>query len=289
MDLASSDGLQLQWRPGRVLLGWLDDATADWLLARSVAGTTSEPAERRRRRDTARSSVDARAPHDLHDDPEWRERPASLDGHATRLADEHTEPGSVSLVDLAPLHALQPYVFTDRAPQLVAPVTLEALADITLPLTSTPDVVLGYDAASMTFRAMSPDQNLQVAGEFSGPLPGAPPGTIGVGFLVGAPPSRLRVKVVEGHPFLVDGYHRAVALLAAGISAAPVLNDGSATFDELWTPGMLGEDVCLATRPPSVGDYLDDSVAASASLAYVGRTVTVSAAELDLGAPERRA
>jgi len=191
----------------------------------------------------------------------------------------------VRLADLATLCAIQPYVFMDCTLHVSRGASLEELAGITLPMTTDASVSVDYDDEAHAYRATSASQNLRVLGEFLGPIPGAPSGAVGMGFLVGISPSYVRVSVVGGRAFLTDGYHRAIALLAAGIREVPVVVEEAASFDEVWTPGMLDAGVCCGPRPAFVGDFLDDVVAAPTILRHVGRSVEVRATEADLWPP----
>ena len=179
---------------------------------------------------------------------------------------------------------MQPYVFTDRADVPRAGASLDELAELTLPSVSSDQPVVHHTDGSRTLRVTSANQHLDVLGEFAGPLPGMPPGLVGVGFLVGVAPSRLRVALVGPHAVLVDGHHRAVALLAAGVARAPAVLQVTASLGDAWTDGMLAPEACLSERAPYVGDYLDDEVAASVELRHVGRQVVVRAEASDLTA-----
>lgn len=266
-------------RPARVLVGWLDDNLAARLLRARVApvdGAVDVAAMHRvaRAAVAARDVVVACVPRfDPVDLPEHLE----VDGAVAE----------VRLVDLAMLCAIQPYVFTDCVLSVSMGATIEELAAVTLPSTADSEVSVEYDDDAHIFRATSPSQNLRVLGEFAGPLPGTPDGAIGVGFLVGVSPSCVRVSVVDGRAFLTDGYHRVVALLAAGIRQVPAVIDEVASLDEVWTPGMLDAQVCCGPRPAFVADFLDDVVAASTALHHVGRGVEVRATEADLWAGQR--
>ena len=130
-------------------------------------------------------------------------------------------------------------------------------------------------------RVTSPSQNLQLLGEFVGPVPGCPPGAVGVGFFVGVAPSQVRVRVVEGRALLIDGYHRC-GPLAAGIEFVPALIDDAAPGAFAWPEGMLSEQVVLGPRAPYVADYLDDEVSLAVTLPHIGRQVVIRAEASDL-------
>ena len=197
-------------------------------------------------------------------------------------------PVEVRLVELARLVAVQPYAFTDTGLDVSGgDGDLGRLFDLTLPSTGATDVAIGFHRQASRFIVASQNQNLQVLGEFSGPIPDAPPGALAVGFLVAAPPSWVRVGILEDRVALLDGYHRAVALLAAGVGLVPAAVEVVSSFASVWSEGMLDEAVCMGPRPALVGDYLDDEVATSTSLPHVGRAITVTAAECDLDGTTR--
>ncbi len=268
-------------RAARVLLGWLDDDAVAHVVASPLAARLGEPAEVERRIASARASVTARAP---------RVRDAVVVQDATGDLGTHVvlEPGErIALVDLSMVRATQPYVFIDTDLQVDPDASRPTLATITLPSRSRAEVALHYDEDTSTYVATSRHQHLQIVGHVSGPFPDAPPGTELVGFLVGVPPSCLRVELVDGRALLVDGHHRAAALLAAGIRVVPAVlavGDGS---EVSFTP-LLGSTACLGPRAPYVSDYLCDEVALGTTLPYVGRQVRVRAEESDLFPDEPR-
>jgi hypothetical protein len=62
--------------------------------------------------------------------------------------------------------------------------------------------------------------------------------------------------------FLRDGYHRAYALLKAGVFEAPAVIVQARTIEELgatW-PWFFSEEILFSARPPRVLDFLDDAL-----------------------------
>jgi len=173
-------------------------------------------------------------------------------------------------------------VFVDGGARLSADASLDELADLTLPhqLDQVPSIE--RDPLSATLRATSTSQNLQILGDFAGPVPGGPPGAIGIGFLVGIAPSQVRVRCIEGRAVLIDGYHRCVALLAAGVEFVPALVLDETPGASPWPRDMLAEHIVLGERAPYVADYLDDEVSVSVALRHIGRQIVLRAEESDL-------
>jgi hypothetical protein len=80
---------------------------------------------------------------------------------------------------------------------------------------------------------------------------------------------------------LVDGYHRAVALLARGISVAPALVGAIDSPEELADLAVgIGLEVVLGNGPPLLPDFLDDEVAAEVKLPAVTRLLIVEAMDV---------
>jgi len=91
--------------------------------------------------------------------------------------------------------------------------------------------------------------------------------------------------LVEGRAILVDGYHRAVGLLALGVTVVPAVVEDAEVGALECADGMLDASTYLGPRPALLIDYLDDAVSTTTTLPHVGRAVTVTAFEFDLDAP----
>lgn len=72
----------------------------------------------------------------------------------------------------------------------------------------------------------------------------------------------LEIGCYLGRWFLRDGYHRAYALLRAGIFQLPAIIVKARTIEELGAvkPHFFSEAVLLSEQPPFVTDFLDDSL-----------------------------
>jgi len=126
---------------------------------------------------------------------------------------------------------------------------------------------------------MSPNPNLRIAGHFAGPLQGAAPGPPLLGFFVAFMPSFVQVARFEGRYVLRDGYHRALGLLASGISQVPAFVRDFDAIEQMVPPGMLPQGAWLGTTPPVLPDYFDNGVAATVALPAVQKLLIVQAIE----------
>jgi hypothetical protein len=121
------------------------------------------------------------------------------------------------------------------------------------------DITTDADGRAATISSLNPNLRVQGFQANLGPTGGS------VTFVVG--PGSPHVTVVElgGRFFLRDGHHRAAALMAAGITAAPVVVvTGTSYADAAMVPGLFGPGVALGDRPPMVADFLDEGVSAAA-------------------------
>src|SRR5205807_2590993 len=156
----------------------------------------------------------------------------------------------------------------------------ESIARVTLPISAPQSLPVQFDPARKCFHMVSRNQNLQALQPFVGPVT-TPQGVISViGFVVGAPTSFLVVAEFDGRYYLRDGYHRAYGLLNTGISTVPALVRHIDTIEELVPQGMLPQAAYRGSRPPFIGDYLDDVVAATALLPAQQKLVAIQAREL---------
>jgi len=273
-------------RPARVLLGWLPAERGELVLVSNRAGVELTEEQRARVRQ-ARDAVDAR-PIGIDQTDLVSALPPELADHLARLeatpagAGMRQEGWDVALVDLERVGAFQPFVFTDTAVERVAsvdPADIEAVAELTLPVNHTAPIVGQYDELKQTYILTSPNPNLKVLGNFSGPVPDAN-GMPGFGFLVTVAPSFVQVVRFQDRYLLRDGYHRAFGLLSRGISRVPAFVRDFDTVENLAPAGMLAHSAWLGPRPPLLRDYHDDLVTESVSLAAQRRMVVIQALEL---------
>lgn len=271
-------------RPARVPLGWLPAERGELFLASNQTGVELTEAQRARVRE-AREAVDAR--HAGIDQTDLvSDLSADLAEHVGRL--RATPPGAgmflegydVVMVDLERVVAFQPSVFIDTAAQRVAdldPDDLRSIAELTLPINHTAPVSVQYDELKQAYLVTSPNPNLKVVANFSGPLPNGVPG---FGFGVAVMPSFVQVARFQNRYILRDGYHRTFGLLARGITHVPAFIRDFDTLENLAPAGMLPHSAWLGDRPPQLRDYHDDRVAESVSLPGQHRMILIQALEL---------
>lgn len=278
-DATSNSGLQapLQ-RPARALIGWFDPGQVDLFFA------GPDIAEYRGKAERARTVVAGRSVHAQQTDALTPILPA-LESYIVTLRSAapalFSAGGEILMADLRKLFAAQPFVFTDHAAERVATLAqtdLDGIASLTLPLPRPVPIAGQYDFVRQAFVFTSPDPNLKVLTNWSGEIQGLPV----FGFAVGTVTSVMNVGRFRGRVFLRDGYHRALGLLARGITQAPVLVQDFATFEQMGLPqGMLPQDAYLGDQPPRLTDYLDDEVAVGVDRPATQKLVVVQAIELN--------
>ena len=74
---------------------------------------------------------------------------------------------------------------------------------------------------------------------------------------------------------LRDGYHRAVGLLARGISVVPALVKEFDSIDRHFRKNMLPSEAYLGRHAPLLPDYLDDAVSAAVDLPAMRRFIMI--------------
>jgi hypothetical protein len=274
-------------RPARALIGWMATADALRILNGSAAdrpGTDEQRSavEAAQRRVTEREAV-ATVMEPTSD------RPAELEAYMTVLradpaaAQMLASGWDVAMVDLTRVIAFQPQVFTDSAFDRIAGIdssSVEDIARITLPVQPPASLPIQFDTARKCWHVVSRNPNLQAVAPWAGPV-ATPQGlVIVIGFVLSIPTSFLQVAEFGGRRYLRDGYHRAYALLSAGIAMVPAFVRRIDTIEELVPPGMLPQAAYQGPTPPFLADYLDDTVAASALLPAQQKLVAIQALEL---------
>lgn len=269
-------------RPARVLLGWLTAQEAAQFQSgrgsRLVTAAETESAER------ARATV-ARRNGGIDQTNAVTDAPAELNDHIERLQEPAAaffrEGWRVAVVDLTKICPLQPSVFVDHAEQRTADVVaddIQSIATSTLPLPSVATLPIQFDETRQTWLVSSPNPNLRIVGNWSGPLQG---GLIGLGFAVSITPSFLQVARFQGRFVLRDGYHRAYGFLQRGITRVPAFVREFAPFQDLGLPaGLLSQAAYLGDQPPTLPDYLDDALSVTVSIPAVQKMIVVTGMEL---------
>jgi len=107
-----------------------------------------------------------------------------------------------------------------------------------------------HDAGNgaVVIRSSNPNLHLRVTGDPATPI------------AVHAGSPFFEVAEYAGRWFLRDGYHRAYALLRAGVFHIPAVIVRARTLAELGAvpPQFFPERILLSEHPPSVSDFLDD-------------------------------
>lgn len=289
--IAAGNSLGHVTRPARVLIGWMQQAEAQLMLAQRMIGLADNQTHADRVT-AARQTVAARAvfveePHVLDEpEPDLGEYVAALVAHQDYQAFA-AEGWSVRIANLSRVIALQPTVFWDHARERAVSAVagdMVTLAQITLPIRSGPEPLpVQFDPLRNTWMITSRNPNLRVAGQFSGPVDvgGGSPMT-GCGFVVSIMPSFVQVVRHRNRLVLRDGYHRSLGLLVQGITHVPVLFKEFGQFEPLGLgPGMLPEESYLGDRPPFLPDYLSDSVSAECNLPATQKMLVIQGMELN--------
>ena len=152
---------------------------------------------------------------------------------------------------------------------------LEALAAITLEPAATSPVEAAYDSELRTWIVREPI-DLEIAGQFQ---TAGQPGFV-VGLVIAHSPSFLTVTRAGDRFVLLDGYHRAVTLLARGIHLVPALVRAQGRRRDLpFGRRTLARNAVLGRRPPLLPDFLDDDVSAEVLIPRTTRLLMVRATD----------
>lgn len=185
-------------------------------------------------------------------------------------------------VDLAHVVATQSVVAVDelRVHALSRDPTLDEVATVTLPVAPLVLPTTAFDERAQAWVVRSRGASIAVSGRYVAAAESGDPGSQCFGFLVSAQPSRVTVGIHDGRVVLLDGHHRAVALLARGVRRAPVALDRASSMP--LTSDNLGREVIFGPSPPLLCDYLDGDVSLAAVVSRTERVILISATEVDL-------
>ena len=206
--IATGNSLGHVTRPARALIGWMQQAEAQLMLAQRML----QLAEDQNHADSAlaaRELVAARQP--LIADPHALAEPDIdlAEYISTFVAQPDYQPflaegWSVKIVDLGKVVALQPMVFWDHAQERTHAAVagdMLALARLTLPTRTGPEPLpVQFDPARNTWMITSRNPNLRILGPFSGPVDvGVGHQVTGCGFVVAITSSFLIRHQVQPH------------------------------------------------------------------------------------------
>ena len=289
--IATGNALGHVTRPARALIGWMQQAEAQLVLAERMIHMADD-AGHAERATLARQSVAAR--QSIEELTSLLTEPGSdLGQHiaAFILQPDYksfaAEGWSVKIVDLSKVVALQPMVFWDHVQERTESAVagdMAALAKITLPIRSGPEPLpVQFDPVRNTWMITSRNPNLRIVGQFSGPVDtGDGHAMTGCGFIVTISPSFVQVVRYRNRLLLRDGYHRSLGLLNQGITHVPVLFREFGQFEPLGLgPGMLPEQSYLGDRPPLLSDYLTDAVSAEVNLPASQKMLVIQGIEMN--------
>ncbi len=244
------------------------------------------PIDRPGRARAAREAVAARAPFApsedaVHEPPEALARYGDALREHPGVAQFIAEGWSVATVDVRRVCPLHPVVFLDGASDRVSAADADdiiSLATVALPTSAPLDLPVQHDPLTNTFTVSSPNPNLRILASSAGQ---SSLGTRGFVFQVGVTPSFVKVARVGDRLILCDGHHRVLAFARRNITTVPALVRRFASLEALRvSAGMFSEEVLLGDRPPTILDYVDDSVSAEVARPPTNKVIVIQALEL---------
>jgi len=162
---------------------------------------------------------------------------------------------SFGVVDLGLLLAFQRrLVFNSCVSDIVAPSQEDwpSLVDLSFGPAKTVvyDLRCCAETSSVILRSNDPNLHLRISNDRSAPI------------TVHAGSPFFEVALYRGRWFLRDGYHRAFALLQAGVFRFPAVIVQARTLDELGAvqPWFFSEETLFSSSPPYVIDFLNDAL-----------------------------
>ena len=269
-------------RAARYLLGWLPADAAIAALARRREEELGKP-EHAERAEAARRAAALRRPsvglEGVVSDgpPELRAHQEKLAAENPRLAGLFEQGLRLGLIDLRRVCAIQQAVFTDIEVPDIDFDDVQALAGWTLRQAGDPLLDVSYNGRRRAWTVLVRDPNIRIVNHFRTELEHG----IGLGFEIRQFGSSLQVVGFRDRFLLVDGYHRAFALLSRGINFAPRTGGRDP---------VCGGDPRARARPddgrgprpapPMLPDFLDDEVAAEVQVTFGPRVLVVEAMDI---------
>jgi hypothetical protein len=278
---AMSTDRRAETRPGRTLIGWMSPGAAEAALAGQRQSELGRP-EHQQRAALARRAAEQRRPSVGTKDVVI-DLPPELEASQATLAEDHRLAAAfaagmrLALVDLRRVCAVQSGVVTDQAVPDLDPDDLEAMVAFTVRVPAQPKLEIQYDSGRRAWIILAPDFNLRIVGEFKTEFED---GAVGLGFQVRELGTSVRVVHYQDRFLLIDGYHRAVALLARGIHVVPALVGGVEISDLLGGAGGIRPEAFLGDRPPLLPDFWDDEVSAEVQIPAETRVLIVEALDI---------
>jgi hypothetical protein len=162
---------------------------------------------------------------------------------------------SLGIVDLRPLIAFQRRLsFHPELPQVPIPDARQWSALLSLSFGSAKPIecetIHDRSAQTLTLQSSNPNLHFRITSDPTSPL----------SIHTGGP--FFEVACFRGRWFLRDGYHRAYALLNAGVFEIPAVIVYATTIEELGAsqPWFFSEEVLFSEAPPCVVDFLDSDL-----------------------------
>jgi hypothetical protein len=182
-----------------------------------------------------------------------RERFASCAPRPDLLAEMSGLTWSLDVVDLRELIAFQRRLaFPPAIPQPKVPRAddWQALFAFCFPAPKPVEYALTQTPRALILESSNPDLHLRVTGDPASPLS------------VHAGGPFFEVACFRDRWFLRDGYHRAYALLSAGIVQVPAVVVHAATLAELGAirPHFFPQEILFSQSPPRVADFLNPAL-----------------------------
>jgi hypothetical protein len=266
-------------RPGRFLAGWLNEHSAAAMSSdcydtwRRASSTVVEVA----RRSEAPDATEVGAVVWPFEDSEYE---AQLHRCDPSIAERSLH---LAYVDLTTIYASQVTVATDdpRVRDLGAHRSDREILELCVPLRSVREPAVGFDERANAWIVRSRDSSIEISGRYAGGFEGVDPLAQGFGFIVSAQPSRLLAFTIDNRLVLRDGHHRAVALLARGITRVPALV-GVGTLSDFSAHGTLSHQRMSESGAPRLSDYLDDLVSVDMALPRTERVMIFQSTEFEL-------
>ncbi|GAC1600363.1 MAG: hypothetical protein NVS3B29_00720 [Candidatus Saccharimonadales bacterium] len=270
----------------RVLFGWLTPQEAVPML---LSGADDDPMKAEARHAEMVAEVSKRekytsAPTLVKEAGRWDLK--ALAGRPDIVAAFQGSSWRLAAIDLSKVLAFQKTV---RLPGLDERITEaakspQALRELCLPsehpetpITWAPDT----DGKGYTLSSFNPNFRVfeVIPGTATVPTaPGQPQVNRNAIFVTyGAPPSYLQVAVYKDRYFLRDGYHRAVALMRAGITEVPCVLITAGSLKQVFTAAgnFVTEDVMMGDKPPFIRDFVNDKVSAEGDLIEFRRIIRI--------------
>ena len=252
-------------REVRVMAGWLQPEEAVLVILGRPA-TSPEEAQAVMAAYTARRDTVTGRPPTPRESPIVTGDRALLDEVEQRpevRVSFAPQPIRVEWVDLSRVASIQKLIYMDGLDERVAAAATDeaALVELCLPKNPGSEARIGFspDADGRGFTFSSPNPNLRLQGSQM------IDGTVTFGVGLGSP--YLAVASYQGHYYLHNGNHRAVGLLARGVTTLPAVVFEVPTYDIVGGVGnpLFSHAVLTATTPPLVTDFLDDTVTIKSS------------------------